>query len=72
MGRQRMGTPEAKEIYAQRASTVECVNALARNRGLQRLLVRGQDKARAVLLWFAIAHNLVRTLSLGAGCAAAA
>jgi transposase len=65
--RQRMGTPEAKEIYKQRASTVECVNALARNRGLQRLLVRGLDKARAVLLWYAIAHNLMRTLSLGAG-----
>lgn len=70
--RQRMGTPEAKEIYKQRASTVECVNALARNRGLQRLLVRGQDKARAILLWFAIAHNMMRTLSLGAGWAAAA
>ena len=70
--RQRMGTPEAKEIYKQRASTVECVNALARNRGLQRLLVRGLDKARSILLWFAIAHNLVRTLSLGAGWAAAA
>lgn len=70
--RQRMGTPEAKEIYKQRASTVECVNALARNRGLQRLLVRGIGKARAILLWFAIAHNLMRTLSLGAGCTASA
>lgn len=66
--RQRMGTPEAKEIYKQRASSVECVNAQARNRGLHRLLVRGLRKARAVLLWFAIAHNLVRSLSLGAGC----
>lgn len=70
--RQRMGTPEAKEIYKQRASTVECVNALARNRGLQRLPVRGLAKARAVFLWFAITHNLVRTLSLGACCPAAA
>lgn len=70
--RQRMGTPEAKEVYKQRASTVECVNALARNRGLQRLLVRGIGKARAILLWFAIAHNLMRTLSLGAGCTASA
>lgn len=69
--RQRMGTPEAKEIYKQRASTVECVNALARNRGLQRLLVRGQHKARAILLWFAIAHNVMRSLSLSAGLAAA-
>ena len=70
--RQRMGTPEAKEIYKQRASTVECVNALARNRGLQRLPVRGLAKVRAVFLWFAITHNLVRTLSLGACCPAAA
>lgn len=70
--RQRMGTPEAKEIYKQRASTVECVNALARNRGLQRLLVRGQHKARAVFLWFAIAHNMMRSLSLKAELAAPA
>jgi transposase len=70
--RQRMGTPEAKEIYKQRASTVECVNAQARNRGLQRLLVRGQKKARTILLWYAIAHNLMRSLSLGTGFAAAA
>ena len=70
--RQRMGTPEAKEIYKQRAATVECVNALARNRGLQRLLVRGQHKARAILLWFAIAHNVMRSLSLGARLAATA
>jgi hypothetical protein len=33
---------------------------------LQRLLVRGQNKAKAVLLWFAITHNMMRTLSLGA------
>lgn len=69
--RQRMGTPEAKEVYKQRAATVECVNAQARNRGLQRLLVRGQHKARAILLWFAIAHNLVRSLSLRAELTAA-
>jgi transposase len=70
--RQRMGTPEAKEIYKQRASTVECVNALARNRGLQRLLVRGQHKARALFLWFAIAHNVMRSLSLSTRLATAA
>ena len=64
--RQRMGTSEAKEIYKQRAAASECVNAIARNRGLQRLLVRGERKARAVLLWFAIAHNMMRSLSLPA------
>jgi transposase/vacuolar-type H+-ATPase subunit H len=70
--RERMGTPEAKEIYKQRASTVECVNAQARHRGLQRLLVRGRHKARAVLLWFAIAHNLMRIRSLEASSASPA
>ena len=39
--RQRMCTPEAAQIYKERAATIECVNALARNRGLQRFLVRG-------------------------------
>jgi transposase len=56
--RQRMKTQEAKEIYKQRASTAECVNAQARNRGLYRLLVRGLQKVKAVALWFAVAHNL--------------
>ena len=62
--RQRMATPEAQAIYRERAATCECVNALARNRGLQRLMVRGLAKARAVLLWFALAHNLVRAATL--------
>jgi transposase len=58
--RVRMGTDDAKETYRQRASTAECVNALARNRGLQRLPVRGQPKVLALLLWYALAHNLMR------------
>lgn len=62
--RQRMGTPAAAEIYKQRAATIECVNALARNRGLQRLLVRGVRRARSVVLWLALAHNLMRTVTL--------
>jgi hypothetical protein len=33
--RVRMGTPEAKEIYKERAATAECVNAISRNRGLR-------------------------------------
>lgn len=62
--RQRMGTEAAKTIYKERAATSECVNAIARNRGLQRLLVRGLTKARAVFLWFALAHNLMRGVAL--------
>ena len=59
-----MATPEAQAVYRQRAAVSECVNALARHRGLQQLLVRGLRKVRAVLLWFALAHNLLRTVSL--------
>jgi hypothetical protein len=35
--RERMGTDAAKAIYKQRAATAECVNALARERGLTRM-----------------------------------
>jgi len=62
--RQRMSTPEAKEIYKQRASTAEWSNAMARNRGMQQFLVRGLEKVKAVVLWFALAHNLVRAATL--------
>jgi hypothetical protein len=64
--RERMATEQAKQIYKDRAATAECVNALARNRGLQRFLVRGTEKARAVVLWFALAHNLMRVAGLTA------
>jgi len=69
--RVRMGTPEAKEIYKDRASTAECVNAISRNRGLRQFLVRGLRKVRAVVLWFAIAHNLMRAAALRAEAAVA-
>jgi hypothetical protein len=62
--RRRMATPEAKEIYKERASTAECVNAAARNRGMRQFLVRGLRKVRCVALLFALAHNLMRTVSL--------
>jgi len=62
--RQRMGTDEAKEIYKQRAATAECVNAQARNRGLQRMPVRGLSKVRSVVGLFVLAHNLLRTAVL--------
>jgi len=62
--KRRMVTEEAKEKYKQRAATIEWANALARNRGLYRLLVREMKKVRAVLLWYALAHNLVQELNL--------
>ena len=62
--RARMGTEEAKAIYKDRASTAECVNALARERGLTRLRVRGLEKTKAVLTVYALAHNLMRIAKL--------
>ena len=70
--RARMGTAEAQAIYKERAATAECVNALARNRGLRQFLVRGLPKVNAVLLWFALAHNLMRSVALRSTAAAAA
>ena len=45
------------------------MNALARNRGLRQLLVRGVAKVKAIALWYAIAHNLRRAVSLRAALA---
>ncbi len=61
-----MGTDEAKEIYKERAATAECVNAIARNRGLQQFNVRGLAKVKAVILWYVIAHNMMRAVALRA------
>jgi transposase len=62
--RQRMATAEAKEIYKERASTAECVNAHARNRGLYQFRVRGLAKVKAVVLLYVLAHNLTRTVAV--------
>ena len=64
--RVRMGTADAQTIYKERAATAECVNALARQRGLQQFRVRGLNKVRTIAVWFAIAHNLRRWAVLGA------
>ena len=62
--RERMASDEAKALYKLRAATAECVNAQSRNRGLQRMPVRGRAKVRCVALLFALAHNLMRTVAL--------
>jgi transposase len=69
--RKRMSSEDGKAVYRQRTKA-ECVNADLRNRGFQRLLLRGRDKVRAVLLWFAVAHNLMRAVALRAAAAKAA
>jgi transposase len=65
-----MGSDFAKALYIQRGASVECANAQLRRRGLSRFNVRGPVKARAVLLWHALAHNLMRMRSLNLALAA--
>ena len=60
----------AKELYIQRGATIECANAQLRRRGLSRFNVCGLVKARTVLLWHALAHNLMRMRSLNIAFAA--
>jgi transposase len=62
--RERMETDEAKATYKQRAPTAEWVNAQFRNQGLLRILVRGAEKALAVVLLHAITHNMRRGWAL--------
>jgi len=58
--RTRMAREEAKAIYKERASTSETVNADLRTyRGLAPFLVRGLRKVRCVVLWSALAYNLM-------------
>jgi transposase len=62
--RERMGTEEYQELYKKRPSIAEFPNAVCRNRGLQRFLVRGIEKAKAVALMHALAFNFTRMLNL--------
>jgi hypothetical protein len=62
-----MVTEEAKTIYRERGATIECVNAQTRNRGLWRLVVRGVGKVKSLILWWAVAHNVVCGARLRAG-----
>lgn len=62
--RQRMKTDEAQAIYRQRSSIAEYPNAECRNRGFTQLRVRGGLNAKAIALWYALAFNLMRLISL--------
>jgi len=62
--RKRMATDEAKAIYKQRAASAELINAIHHNRGLTAFRVRGLEKVKAITLWFALVHNLMRAHQL--------
>lgn len=64
--RQRMASPEGKEIYKERAATAETINADLRAwRGLGRLLVRGSAKVLTVATWSALTYNVMRAITMG-------
>jgi transposase len=63
--RERMQSEEGKSFYRLRAEH-ECINAHARRMGLGQLSLRGKIKARIHLLWFAVAHNMMRFFALPA------
>lgn len=56
--RRRMASPTAQSFYKVRRR-IELVNAHMKNRGLDRLNLRGLVKAKIVALWHALAHNIL-------------
>jgi transposase len=58
--RKRMGEAASKVVYRLRCQTAEWVNALCRNRGFQRMPVRGSEKCRITATLFAITQNLMQ------------
>ncbi len=64
--RRRMNSPAGKARYKRRV-IVECINARWRGWNLHRFNVRGRDKARTVLLWFALANNILQGHRLAQG-----
>jgi transposase len=65
--RKRMKSNEAKQIYAQRGALIETINAdLEEHRGLRAFRVRSLPKVTTVVLWAAIAYNVMRWISLTA------
>lgn len=56
--RARMATEQGKGAYKRR-SVCELVHAKLRNRGTDRLYVRGRDKVETWMRWFALAANIL-------------
>ena len=56
--RRRMRSPHGKSVYKRR-SMGECINARFRQWGLRQFTVRGVHKVKTVLLWFALANNII-------------
>jgi transposase len=57
--RSRMASEEGKAQYKRR-SICECIHARWRNWDLHQVSVRGVEKVTAVVLWFALANNILQ------------
>jgi hypothetical protein len=57
--RARMASQAGKTQYRLR-SICECIHARWRNWDLRQLTVRGIEKVRAVVLWYALANNILQ------------
>ncbi|MDH2354788.1 IS1182 family transposase [Bradyrhizobium sp. SSUT112] len=57
--RARMASDEGKAQYKPR-SICECIHARWRNWNLRQLTVRGIEKVRAVVLWYALTNNITQ------------
>lgn len=62
--RQRMASERGKEVYRQRGAIAEWTNAQVKQHGANQFNVRGLAKATTVMLLVAIAHDLLRWVSL--------
>jgi transposase len=57
--RTRMGSEAGKAQYKPR-SICECIHARWRNWDLRQVTVRGMEKVRAVVLWYALTNNILQ------------
>jgi len=63
--RSRMASEDGKQIYKRR-SRCELPHAKLRNLGLDHLLLRGKDKVKTLMCWFALASNILAEVRLRA------
>jgi transposase len=63
--RRRMASAAGQACYRRRAIH-ECINARLRQWNLRQITVRGLHKARTILLWFALANNVLGAHRLAA------
>ena len=61
----RMQTSEAKQVYKQRASTIETINGdLKEHRGMRRFAVRGLRRVQSVLTLCVLTYDLLRAIAI--------